>query len=104
MRMPIASYAGRFPRYRKLMVDAWFPEEIENVRIAWQSGNIQEALDAVPGGLIDKIGLVGSGEEVQTKLAQYRNSGITLPIVSPRFMGRGAKEQAIEVIRACAPA
>jgi len=104
MRMPIASYAGRFPRYRKLMVDAGFPEEIENVRIAWQSGNIQEALDAVPGGLIDKIGLVGSVGEVQTKLAQYRNAGITLPIVSPRFMGRGAKEQAIEVIRACAPA
>jgi alkanesulfonate monooxygenase SsuD/methylene tetrahydromethanopterin reductase-like flavin-dependent oxidoreductase (luciferase family) len=104
MRMPIASYAGRFPRYRKLMVDAGFPEEIENVRIAWQAGNIQEALDAVPGGLIDKIGLVGSAEEVQTKLAQYRNAGITLPIVSPRFMGRGAKEQAIEVIRACAPA
>ena len=104
MRMPIASYAGRFPRYRKLMVDAGFPEEIENVRIAWQGGNIQEALDAVPGGLIDKIGLVGSVEEVQTKLAEYRNAGITLPIVSPRFMGRGAKEQAIEVIRACAPA
>ena len=104
MRMPIASYAGRFPRYRKLMVDAGFPEEIENVRIAWQSGNIQEALDAVPGGLIYKIGLVGSVGEVQTKLAQYRNAGITLPIVSPRFMGRGAKEQAIEVIRACAPA
>ena len=104
MRMPIASYAGRFPRYRKLMVDAGFPEEIENVRIAWQSGNMQEALDAVPGGLIDKIGLVGSVGEVQTKLAQYRNAGITLPIVSPRFMGRGAKEQAIEVIRACAPA
>ena len=104
MRMPIASYAGRFPRYRKLMVDAGFPEEIENVRIAWQSGNVQEALDAVPGGLIDKIGLVGSVGEVQTKLAQYRNAGITLPIVSPRFMGRGAKEPAIAVIRACAPA
>ena len=104
MRMPIASYAGRFPRYRKLMVDAGFPEEIENVRVAWHAGNIQEALDAVPGGLIDKIGLVGSVEDVRTKLAQYRNAGISLPIVSPRFMGRGAKEQAIEVIRACAPA
>ncbi|SVD56010.1 uncharacterized protein METZ01_LOCUS408864, partial [marine metagenome] len=30
MRMPIASYAGRFPRYRKLMIDAGFPEEIED--------------------------------------------------------------------------
>jgi alkanesulfonate monooxygenase SsuD/methylene tetrahydromethanopterin reductase-like flavin-dependent oxidoreductase (luciferase family) len=104
MRMPIASYAGRFPRYRKLMIDAGFPEEIENVRVAWEAGKIQEALDLVPSGLIDKIGLVGTAQEVREKLAGYREAGITLPIVSPRFMGEGAKEQALEIIRACAPA
>ena len=104
MRMPIASYAGRFPRYRKLMVDAGFPEDIEGVRVAWEAGRTQDALDLVPGGLIDKIGLVGTAEEVQKKLVDYRAAGITLPIVSPRFMGDGAKEQALEIIRACAPA
>ena len=104
MRMPIASYAGRFPRYRKLMIDAGFPEEIEDVRAAWQAGRTQEALDLVPSGLIDKIGLVGTAEEVRAKLADYRKAGITLPIVSPRFMGDGAKEQALEITRACAPA
>jgi probable F420-dependent oxidoreductase len=104
MRMPIASYAGRFPRYRQLMIDAGFPEEIEDVRVAWKAGNIQESLDLVPNGLIDKIGLVGTADEVREKLAEYRAAGITLPIVSPRFMGEGAKEQALEIIRACAPA
>lgn len=103
MRQPIASYAGRFPRYRKLMVDAGFPDEIEKVRVAWQAGNIQESLNLVPGALIDKIGLVGTADEVQEKLADYRKAGITLPIVSPRFIGEGAKEQALEIIRACAP-
>ena len=104
MRQPIASYAGRFPRYRKLMVDAGFPDEIEKVRVAWQAGNIQESLNLVPGELIDKIWLVGTADEVQEKLADYRKAGITLPIVSPRFIGDGAKEQALEIIRACAPA
>ncbi|SUZ75656.1 uncharacterized protein METZ01_LOCUS28510 [marine metagenome] len=104
MRMPIASYAGRFPRYRKLMIDAGFPEEIEDVRVAWQAGRTEEALDLVPSGLIDQIGLVGTVDEVRGKLTDYRNAGITLPIVSPRFMGEGAKEQALEIIRACAPA
>jgi alkanesulfonate monooxygenase SsuD/methylene tetrahydromethanopterin reductase-like flavin-dependent oxidoreductase (luciferase family) len=104
MRQPIASYAGRFPRYRKLMVDAGFPDEIEKVRVAWQAGNIQESLNLVPGALIDKIGLVGTADEVQEKLADYRKAGITLPIVSPRFIGDGAKDQALEIIRACAPA
>jgi alkanesulfonate monooxygenase SsuD/methylene tetrahydromethanopterin reductase-like flavin-dependent oxidoreductase (luciferase family) len=104
MRMPIASYAGRFPRYRKLMIDAGFPEEIEDVRVAWQAGRTEEALDLVPSGLIDQIGLVGTVDEIRGKLADYRNAGITLPIVSPRFMGEGAKDQALEIIRACAPA
>ena len=104
MRMPIASYAGRFPRYRKLMIDAGFPEEIEDVRVAWQAGRTEEALDLVPSGLIDQIGLVGTVDEVRGKLTDYRSAGITLPIVSPRFMGEGAKEQALEIIRACAPA
>ena len=104
MRMPIASYAGRFPRYRKLMIDAGFPEEIEGVRVAWQAGNIQESLDMIPRGLIDKIGLVGTADEIRGKLTEYRQAGITLPIVSPRFMGEGAKEQALGIIRACAPA
>ena len=104
MRQPIASYAGRFPRYRKLMIDAGFPEEIEMVRVAWQEGRTQDALDLVPAGLIDKIGLVGTADECRQKLAGYRKAGITLPIVSPRLMGNGAKEQALEIIRACAPA
>jgi alkanesulfonate monooxygenase SsuD/methylene tetrahydromethanopterin reductase-like flavin-dependent oxidoreductase (luciferase family) len=86
------------------MVDAGFFEEIEDVRVAWESGRTQDALDLVPEGLIDKIGLVGTAEEVQKKLVDYRAAGITLPIVSPRFMGDGAKEQALEIIRACAPA
>ena len=100
MRQPIASYAGRFPRYRKLMVDAGFPDEIDKVRIAWQEGNTQEALDLVPGELIDEIGLVGTADEVQEKLSDYRKAGITIPIVSPRFIGDGAKEPALEIIRA----
>ena len=86
------------------MVDAGFFEEIEDVRVAWEAGRTQDALDLVPGGLIDKIGLVGTAQEVQKKLLDYRAAGITLPIVSPRFMGDGAKEQALEIIRACAPA
>jgi probable F420-dependent oxidoreductase len=103
MRQPIASYAGRFPRYRRLMVDAGFPDELEQVKIAWQSGNTQEALNLVPGALIDKIGLVGTVDEVRENLSEYRKAGITLPIVSPRFIGDGAKEQALKIIRACAP-
>ena len=104
MREPIAWYAGEFPRYRRLMAEAGYSEELEDVRQAWQNGRTQEAMDLVPAGLIDQIGLVGSQEECQDKLQAYRRAGITLPIISPRPSGTNSKESAMEIIRACAPA
>ena len=104
MREPIAWYAGEFPRYRRLMAGAGYAEELEDVRQAWQNGRTQEAMDLVPAGLIDQIGLVGSREECQDKLQAYRRAGITLPIISPRPSGTNSKESAMEIIRACAPA
>ena len=104
MREAIATYVVRFPRYRRLMADAGFPEEIESVRSAWGQGQTQEALDLVPAGLIDKIGLAGTAAECREKLALYRQAGIDLPIILPRFSGKDAKKSAFEVIRACAPA
>ena len=73
------------------------------VRRAWQSGNEEEARRLVPTGLIDKIGVVGTPEQCRAKLEEYREAGISLPIVSPRVSGPGAKESAMEIIRACAP-
>ncbi len=103
MRQPIAMYAGRFPRYRRLMAEAGFAEEIEDVRVAYQQGHTQEALDLVPSGLVDRIGLVGTPDECRAKIDAYREAGITLPIISPRPSGGDAKEQALAIISACAP-
>jgi probable F420-dependent oxidoreductase len=103
MRAVIANYAARFPRYRRLMVEAGFADEIEAVRRAWQEGNQQEALRLVPSGLVQEMALVGEMEECRSRLQEYRNAGITLPIISPRIAGPGAKQQAMSIIRACAP-
>ncbi len=102
-RPVIASYAGRFPRYRRLMAESGFADEVDAVRRAWQSGNEEEARRLVPTGLIDKIGVVGTPQQCRDKLEEYREAGISLPIVSPRVSGPGAKESAMEIIRACAP-
>ena len=104
MREAIATYVVRFPRYRRLMADAGFAKEIEDVRSAWRQGRTKEALELVPVDLIDKIGLTGTAAECRESLALYRQAGITLPIIFPRLTGSRAKEQAMEAIRACAPA
>ena len=103
MRASIAAYAGQFPRYRRLMMEAGFAEEVDAVRRAWNEGDREQALRLVPAGLIDKIGVVGTPEDCRKRIREYREAGITLPIVSPRFPRAAGKEHAMEIIRACAP-
>lgn len=103
MRPNVASYAAKFPRYRRLMMEAGFADEVQAVRRAWNQGNTHEALRLVPAELIEKIALVGTPDEYRSRLSQYRQAGITQPIISPRVSGKDAKKQAMDVIRACAP-
>ena len=103
LRANTAWYATKFPRYRRLMEEAGFTEEVAAVRRAWLEGDTERAADLVPSALLDKMSLVGSREELRQRLQEYRESGISLPVISPRASGPDAKKQAMEVIRACAP-
>lgn len=103
MRRVAATYAGRFPRYRRLMAEAGFADEVEMVRRAWREGNVDEAESLVPDGLIDRMSLPSDPEARKDRLAEYRDAGITLPIIAPRVSGPNAFASAQEIIRANAP-
>ena len=104
MRRVAATYAGRFPRYRRLMAEAGFADEVELVRRAWRAGNIADAERLVPQGLIDRMSLPGDPVARKERLAEYRGAGITLPIIAPRVSGEDAAASAQDIIRANAPA
>ena len=104
MRRVAAAYAGRFPRYRRLMAEAGFADEVELVRRAWREGNLPRAERLVPQGLIDRMSLPSDAGERRERLAEYREAGITLPIIAPRVAGEEAGKSAMEIIRANAPA
>ena len=104
MRRVAATYAGRFPRYRRLMSDAGFADEVEMVRCEWRQGNVAEAEALVPEGLIDRMSLPADPGARKERLAEYREAGITLPIIAPRISGHNAVASAREIIRANAPA
>ena len=98
----VASYVWRFPRYRRLVEEAGFADEVRAVALAWKEGRTEDALNLAPAGLVDTVALAGSPEECRERLQKYREAGIKLPIVSPRASGPDAKQRAMEVIRACA--
>lgn len=104
MRRVAATYAGRFPRYRRLMAEAGFADEVEMVRRAWREGDTARADALVPQGLIDRMSLSADPGARKDRLAEYREAGITLPIIAPRASGANAAASAEQIIRANAPA
>jgi alkanesulfonate monooxygenase SsuD/methylene tetrahydromethanopterin reductase-like flavin-dependent oxidoreductase (luciferase family) len=104
MRRAAATYAGRFPRYRRLMAEAGYADEVEEVRRAWRSGDIALAERLVPEGLIDRMSLPTDAGARRERLAEYREAGLTLPIIAPRVPGPDAGATAKRIIRDHAPA
>ena len=103
MRRTIATYAGRFPRYRRLMAEAGFADEVEMVRRAWRQGDVAEAERMVPDDLINKMSLPSHPDHRRERLEQFREAGITLPIIAPRLSGPDPFATAQRIIRANAP-
>lgn len=104
MRRVAATYAGRFPRYRRLMAEAGFADDVEEVRRAWRSGDIALAERLIPEGLIDRMSLPTDAGARRERLAEYREAGLTLPIIAPRVSGPNAGATAKQIIRENAPA
>jgi hypothetical protein len=53
---------------------------------------------------VDAVALAGSAAQCQERIAQYRDAGVTLPIVTPRIVAGSGAPAVHEAIRACAPA
>jgi alkanesulfonate monooxygenase SsuD/methylene tetrahydromethanopterin reductase-like flavin-dependent oxidoreductase (luciferase family) len=104
MRPGLAMYAARFPRYRRMMMEAGFADEVQASRRAWEEGDQATAQRLLPVELLDTIGIVGAAEHARRRIEQYREAGITLPIISPAVSGSDdPKAQVMEILRACAP-
>ncbi len=104
MRPGLAMYAARFPRYRSMMMEAGFADEVQASRRAWEEGDQATAQRLLPVELLDTIGIVGTAEHARSRIEQYREAGITLPIISPAVSGSDdPKGQVMEILRACAP-
>ena len=99
-----ALYASFFPRYNRLLAESGFAEAAAAIKTAWERGDREGAVKLVPDALIDAVALVGPPARCRERLAEYRQAGVGLPIVTPRVRDGGGVKAVIEAIRACAPA
>ncbi|MGI9287225.1 MAG: LLM class flavin-dependent oxidoreductase [Pseudomonadales bacterium] len=103
VREIVAPYVAQFPRYRNIMGQGGYDEALDEVVKAWEAGDQARAKQLVPAEMIDGLALIGNEDEVRARIQTFRDAGVTLPIITPRGSGPGAKEAAIRLIRACAP-
>jgi probable F420-dependent oxidoreductase len=79
----IAYYVGGMGTYyRRLVSESGFESEAAKIKYAWEQGDRVSATNAVSDRLIDSVALAGSPDECRRKLQDFRNSGVTLPILS----------------------
>jgi alkanesulfonate monooxygenase SsuD/methylene tetrahydromethanopterin reductase-like flavin-dependent oxidoreductase (luciferase family) len=103
LRPSVATYAGFFPRYNRLMAESGFAEAAATIERVWNRGDRAAAVRAVPDDLVDAVSVAGTADDVRARVDAYRAAGLALPIISPRVGGPDARTQAMEAIRACAP-
>ena len=103
VRGAIASYAGFFPRYKRLMAESGFADEVESIRRAWANEGEDAAKALVSDELVDALSLMGTPEACREKLEKYRQAGVTLPIIFPAGGGDSMKDAVDDALRAFAP-
>ena len=74
LRRYIASYVWRFPRYRKLVEEAGFEEEVRAVAQAWREGRIEDALNLAPRGARRHRGAGRVARRMPRKAAEIQGS------------------------------
>ena len=76
------------------------PEAAAAIKAAWDRGDREAAIRAVPDGALDTTAVVGTEAQCRERIAAYRASGMDLPIISARTNDAADFERAM---RACAP-
>lgn len=104
MRPALALYVGGMGSreqnfYNALVREYGFEQAATEIQDLYLDGKREQAMAAVPDGLIDLVSLVGPRELVAERLAAYRDAGVGTLLLSPLGYSR---EQQFEQLRTLA--
>jgi alkanesulfonate monooxygenase SsuD/methylene tetrahydromethanopterin reductase-like flavin-dependent oxidoreductase (luciferase family) len=86
--------------YHRLIRESGFALEASMIRDAWQRGDRISATKAVSEQLIDSVALTGSPDDCRRGLEEFREAGITLPIISLHIQDHDGPSRFCESIKA----
>ena len=83
IRPVLAFYVGFFPRYRRVATEAGFGAVADTIADAYRRGDTERSVAAIPDEMVVKLTASGTPADLRTRIAEYRRSGIALPILMP---------------------
>lgn len=100
VRPVLAFYVGYFPRYQRVAREAGFGAAVDAIADASKGGDAERTLAAVPDEMVAQLTASGTPADLRTRIAEYRRSGIALPILMPVASGPDSLAGVVETLRA----
>ena len=101
MRPVLSFYVGFFPRYRRLVREAGFGKAADAAAEAFARGDREASLSAIPDEMVAALTVSGTAADARARIAEYRRSGIALPILMPVANAETKLAEVVETLRAC---
>src|SRR5215472_8272610 len=102
VRPVLSFYIGFFPRYHRLVSESGFGNSADTAAEAFARGDQQRALAAISDEMVASLTVSGTDADARTRIAEYRRSGIALPILMPVANAETKLAEVVETLRACA--
>jgi alkanesulfonate monooxygenase SsuD/methylene tetrahydromethanopterin reductase-like flavin-dependent oxidoreductase (luciferase family) len=100
VRPVLAFYLGYFPRYQRVAREAGFGAAVDMIADASRRGNSECTLAAIPDEMVAELTASGTAADLRARIAEYRRSGIGLPILMPVQSGPDSMAGVVETLRA----
>jgi probable F420-dependent oxidoreductase len=71
--------------YNRFVEWCGFPDEAREILAGWQAKDRGRVAAGVTDDMLDRIGIIGSAEECRERIEQFREAGVTTPMVSAFF-------------------
>ena len=84
------------PVYNKFLAWAGYPEEAEELAEGWRTRDRERTNRAFHDDVVDAIGVVGTADEVRSRIRQHADEGITTSIIAP--VGRMSLDEAMQTL------
>lgn len=94
-RRQFVPYFGN-PVYNKFLSWCGYPEEAKELLVGWVARDRERTAAAFHDDLIEAIGVIGSADEVRSRIKAHAREGVTTSIIAP--VGRMSLDEAMVTI------